>query len=105
MKSTGPRPGNRYLNGAPGIAALSAARATNTYRSAQYQRIATRRCPMRAVVAVEHAMVFAAWNLLVSGDLYRKPRCRQPLRTPTRQTSARVISQLHSDSKSPSNRL
>lgn len=48
-KSTKTRPGNRYLKGALGIA--------------------TRRGPMRAIVAVEHAMVIAAWNLLVKVGL------------------------------------
>ena len=49
---------------------------------------------MRAVVAVEHAMVIAAWNLLTNGDLYRDPgadyfTARQPAKT-----KARAISQL-----------
>jgi hypothetical protein len=28
---------------------------------------------MRAIVAVEHAMVIAAWNLLTKDDFYRDP--------------------------------
>jgi transposase len=76
------------------MAALTAARSNNTYFSLKYKRIATRRGPMRALVAVEHAMVIAAWNLLVNGDLYRDPgpnyyTARQPART-----KARAISQL-----------
>jgi transposase len=94
VKSTKTRPGNRYLKGALGIAALSVARSKNTYFSAKYHRIANRRGPMRAIVAVEHAMVIAAWNLLVNGDFYRDPgpnyyTARQPART-----KARAISQL-----------
>jgi transposase len=93
-KSTKTRPGNRYLKGALGNAALTAARSKNTYFAAKYRRIATRRGPMRAIVAVEHAMVIAAWNLLVNGDFYRDPgadyyTARQPART-----KARAISQL-----------
>ena len=93
-KSTNTRPGNRYLKGALGIAALTAARSKNTYFAAKYRRIATRRGPMRAIVAVEHAMVIAAWNLLVNSDFYRDPgpdyyTARQPART-----RARAISQL-----------
>jgi transposase len=68
-KSTKTRPGNRYLKGALGNAALTAARSKNTYFAAKYRRIATRRGPMRAIVAVEHAMVIAAWNLLVKVGL------------------------------------
>jgi len=94
VKSTKTRPGNRYLKGALGIAALSVARSKNTYFSAKYHRIANRRGPMRAIVAVEHAIVIAAWNLLVNGDFYRDPgpnyyTARQPART-----KARAISQL-----------
>jgi transposase len=73
VKSTRTRPGNRYLKGVLGIAALAAARSKNTYFSAKYKRIAARRGPMRAIVAVEHAMVIAAWNLLTNGDFYRDP--------------------------------
>jgi transposase len=94
VKSTKTRPGNRYLKGALGAAALTAARSKNTYFSAKYKRIATRRGPMRAIVAVEHAMVIAAFNLLTYGDFYRDlgPNyytARQPART-----RARAISQL-----------
>lgn len=94
VKSTKTRPGNRYLKGALGIAALSAARSKNTYFVAKYKRIASRRGPMRAVVAVEHTMIIAAWNLLANGDFYRDPgadyyTARQPART-----KARAISQL-----------
>lgn len=94
VKSTKTRPGNRYLKGVLGIAALSAARSRNTYFSAKYKRIAARRGPMRAIVAVEHAMITAAWNLLTNGDLYREPgadyfTARQPAKT-----KARAINQL-----------
>jgi transposase len=49
---------------------------------------------MRAIVVVEHAMVIAAWNLLVNSDFYRDPgpdyyTARQPART-----RARALSQL-----------
>ena len=94
IKSTKTRPGNRYLKGALGIAALSAARSKNTYFSAKYKRIATRRGPMRAIVAVEHAMVIAAWNLLVNGDFYRDPGANYYTARRPAQTKARAISQL-----------
>src|SRR5258705_13714356 len=49
---------------------------------------------MRAILAVEHAMVIAAFNMLVNGHFYRDPgadyyTARQPART-----RARAISQL-----------
>jgi transposase len=87
VKSTKTRPGNRYLKGALGIAALSAARSKSTYYGAKYKRIATRRGPMRAIVAVEHAIIIAAWNMLTNGDFYRDPRRRLLHRTPTSPNS------------------
>jgi transposase len=50
-----------------------AARSKNTYFFAKYHWIASRRGPMRAIVAVEHAMMIAAWNVLANGDYYRDP--------------------------------
>jgi len=80
-----------------GIAALSAARSKKTYFSAKYKRIATRRGPMRAivaVVAVEHAMVIAAWNLLTNGDFYRDPGASYYTARQPAKTKARAVSQL-----------
>ncbi len=40
VKSSKTRPGNRYLKGALGIAALAASRSKDTYFSAKYRRLA-----------------------------------------------------------------
>ena len=74
IKSTKIRPGNRHLKAAVGIAALVAARSTNTtFFGARFRRITARRGPMKAIVAVEHAMVTTAWHMLVNGEFYRDP--------------------------------
>ena len=73
IKSTHTRPGNPYLKGALGIAAMSAARSKGTYLSARYRRIATRRGPVKAIVAIEHTMLIAIWNMLDTGTLYCDP--------------------------------
>jgi transposase len=73
VKSTQTRPANPYLKGALGVAALSAARSKDTYFSAKYRRIASRRGPMKALVALEHAMLIAIWNMLQTGALYTDP--------------------------------
>jgi transposase len=73
VKSTHTRPGNPYLKGALGVAALSAARSHGTYLAAKYRRIAARRGPVKAIVAVEHAMLIAIWNMLNTGTLYCDP--------------------------------
>ncbi|WP_067683595.1 IS110 family transposase [Nocardia miyunensis] len=67
------RPGNRYLEAALGIAAISVSRSKNTYFAAKYRRISTRRGPMKAIVAVERAMVVAAHTMLARGEFYRDP--------------------------------
>ena len=73
VKSTHTRPGNPYLKGALGVAAMSAARSKGTYFSAKYRRIAARRGPIKAIVALEHAMLVAIWNMLTTGALYSDP--------------------------------
>ena len=70
IKSTKTRPGNPYLKGALGIAALSAATSHDTYLAAKYRRIASRRGPVTAIVAVEHAMLIAIWNMITNGVFY-----------------------------------
>ncbi len=52
VKSTHTRPANPYLKGALGVAAMAAARSKGTYLAAKHRRIATRRGPLKAVVAV-----------------------------------------------------
>ncbi|MDI3213312.1 IS110 family transposase [Arthrobacter sp. AL12] len=96
VKSTKTRPGNRYLKGAPGIAALSAARSKNTYFSAKYRRITARRGPSKALVAVEHAMLTAAWHMLTTGELYKDPGADYFTRQAPAKTKARAIGQLES---------
>ena len=70
VKSTKTRPGNPYLKGALGIAAMSAARSHDTYLAVKYRRIASRRGPIKAIVAIEHAMLIAIWNMLTNGVFY-----------------------------------
>src|SRR5262249_37423573 len=41
------------------------------YLSAKYKRIAARRGPIHAIVALEHTMIIAAHNMLTNGDFYR----------------------------------
>jgi transposase len=96
VKSAKTRPGNSHLKGALGVAALSAARSNNTYFSVKYRRIASRRGPIKAPVAIEHAMLTAAWHMLTTGELYRDPGADYfSLRAPSK-TKARAIGQLKS---------
>ncbi len=96
VKSTKTRPGNRYLKGARGTAAVAASRSKETYLSAKYKRIAAHRGPMKALVAVAHARFIAAWNMLGNGEFYRDPGADYFTRRAPAKTKARAIGQLES---------
>ena len=72
VKSTTTRPGNPYLKGVLGIAAMSAARSHDTYLAAKYRRIAARWDPIKAIVALEHAMLIALWHMLRDDEFYNE---------------------------------
>ena len=94
VKSTKTRPGNRYLKGALGVAALNQAKSKKTYFSARYRRLASTRGPMKAIVAVEHAMLTAAWNMLTNAEFYRDPGADYYTRQNPAKTRARAVRQL-----------
>jgi transposase len=88
------RPGNPYLKGALGVAALSASRSHDTYLAAKYRRIASRRGPMKAIVALEHAMLIAIWHMLQTGDFYTGPGGDFYTRRSPDQARHRAVDQL-----------
>ncbi len=73
VKSSTTRPGNPYLQGALGAAAMACAQNPSTYLGARYRRIATRRGPQKANVAVQHSMLTAIWHMGHTGTLYDDP--------------------------------
>jgi transposase len=85
VKSAHTRHGNAHLKGALGVAAMSASRTKNTYLAVRYRRIAARRGPVRAIVAIERTILTAVWNMLthhmtyteLGGDYYTR---RDPTR-------------------------
>jgi transposase len=95
IKSTHTRPGNPYLKGALGVAAMSVARSKDTYLAAKYRRIASRRGPIKAVVAVEHAMLIAIWNMISDGTGYNDPGADFYARLNPAKTKNRALDQLH----------
>jgi transposase len=96
VKSAKTRQGNRHLKGALGIAAFTAVRSNDTYFSAKYRRILSRRGPMKALVAVEHAMLIAAWHMLTTGELYNDPGADYFTKHTPARTKARALGQLES---------
>jgi hypothetical protein len=94
VKSTKTRPGSPYLKGALGISAMSAAWSKNTFFAAKYQRIKSRRGPMRALVAVEHAFIITAWHMFTDGAFYRELGADYYTARRSATAKARAISQL-----------
>lgn len=94
IKSTHTRPGNPYLKGALGVAAMAAARSKDTYLAAKYRRITSRGGPVKAMVAVEHAILIAIWNMITTGALYDDPGGDFYTRRTPDKTKHRAIDQL-----------
>ena len=95
IKSTQTRPGNPYLKGALGIAAMSAARSKDTYLAVKFRRIASRRGPIKAIVALEHAMLIAIWHMITDGIPYSDPGGDYFTRLNPDKAKHRALDQLH----------
>lgn len=94
MKSTKTRPGNHYLKGALGTAALSAARSKDTYLGARYRRLSTRTGNSKAIVAIEHTILVVIWNMAQTGALYDDPGADYYTKLRPDRTKKRAIRQL-----------
>jgi transposase len=64
------RHGNRWLKGTLTEAAWVASRTKGTYAAAQYRRLVGRRGKKRAIVAVAHSLLIAAYHVLRDGVAY-----------------------------------
>ena len=94
VKSSTTRPGNPYLQGALGAAAMSCAQNPHTYLGARYRRIAARRGPMKANVAIQHSMLIAIWHMGTTGALYDDPGADYFNQLHPDRTKQRAIAQL-----------
>ncbi len=72
QKSGKTRKGNRWLRAALVEAAWAAAHSKGTYLSAFYARLLPRKGEKRALVAVAHSILVAAYHMLQSGQPYRE---------------------------------
>lgn len=70
-RRAGARKGNRHLKTALHLAALSAKATRGTYLRDKYYRLKARCGPARAVGAIAHKIVIAAFHILSSGNPYR----------------------------------
>ncbi len=94
VKSSRTRPGNPYLQGALGAAAMACSQNPRTYYGARYRRIASRRGPMKANVAIQHSMLIAIWHMGTTGTLYDDPGAEFFTRLHPDRTKKRAIGQL-----------
>jgi transposase len=72
-RPAGTRKGGTWLRRSLIEAARAAVRTKGSYFSAQYVRIARRRGPNKASVAVANSILVVAWHLLTTGALYDDP--------------------------------
>lgn len=72
-RPAGTRKGSPWLRRTLVEAARAAARTKGTYFSAHYARIARRRGPNKAAVAVANSMLAVCWHLLTTGATYQDP--------------------------------
>jgi transposase len=74
---------------------LSIANSHGTYLAAKYRRIAARRGPKKALVAVEHTILTAIWSMAHTGALYDDPGADYYTRRDPERLKRHAMSQLH----------
>lgn len=95
VKSSKTLPGNSYLKGALGISALSVSRSHNSFLAARYRRLAQRRGPMKALVAIEHTILTAVWHMLTTGEVFNDLGVDYYSQRDTTKAKNSAIRQLH----------
>ena len=99
------RNGSKWLRATLSESANAAARSKNTYLAAQYARLRGRRGHAKAITAVGHSILTAAWHMLQTGDLYRDLGSEtSPDRIPTARPDGSSDSSKRSATSSPSKR-
>jgi hypothetical protein len=73
---------------------MAAARTKDTYLAAKYRRVASRRGPVKAIVAVEHAILIATWHMITNGTIYQDPGDDYYTRRDPTKTRDRAVGQL-----------
>jgi transposase len=88
------RKGSKWLRATLAEASLAATKTKNSYLAAQYQRLRGRRGPAKAVTAIGHSILTAAWHMLQTGELYRDLGGDYFTRQNPDRTTKRLIRQL-----------
>lgn len=88
------RKGSRWLGIALTEAAQANTRSRDSYLSAQYRRLKTRRGHKRAIGAVRHSIIIAVWHMLTTGEIYRDAGSDYFTRLDPEKQTRRLIAQL-----------
>jgi transposase len=86
--------GDKWLKATLAEASSAATRTKNSYLAAQYQRPRGRRGHNKALSAVSHSILTAAWHMLTNGELYRDPGPDYFTRQNPDRVTKRLIRQL-----------
>jgi transposase len=88
------RKGSKWLRATLAEASLAATKTKDSYLAAQYQRLRGRRGPAKAVTAIGHSILTAAWHMLQTGETYRDLGGDYFTRQNPDRTTKRLIRQL-----------
>lgn len=94
VKSTKTRPGNPYLKGALGIAAMATARKKDSQLSAKYRRLVARRGENTARVAIMRTLLCLVWEMARTGEVYHDLGGDYYLTRDPTKTKRRAMAQL-----------
>jgi len=88
------RKGSKWLNAALKDAAMAATRTNGSYLQALYRRKKSQLGHARALGAVKHSMICAAWHMLTTGELYREAGADYFTRPDPDKQTRRLVAQL-----------
>ena len=66
------RPGNSYLKGALGTAAMSSMQVHDTFLQDRHHRLKPRIGGLKTIVALEHSILRSVWHMLSTNQPYRE---------------------------------
>ena len=88
------RKGSRWLAIALTEAAQANTRSRDSYLSAHYRRLKPRRGHRKAIGAVRHSIIVAAWHMLTTGEVYRDAGGDYYTRLDPDKQTRRLVAQL-----------
>jgi transposase len=93
-KGAAVRRGNVFLKAALFAAASAAVRTKGSYDRDKYHRLRARRGPVRALLAIAHKLLLAAFHLLATGELFRDLGESYLDRITRKRSTARLVQRL-----------